>query len=138
MKVFFTSIDRPASKYDDFVQGDACLIVTGRYTSQVMAHGRNNLGRLVWVTLRGRQHECLTVVSMYRPNPGSNDSGQTTVWAQQRARMQEIATNREEVCHVDPRTACLKEFQEWAQIRKDKGGKLVVLAEANQSLTDTK
>ena len=87
-KVFFTSIDQPASKYDNFVQGGACLIITGRWASRVMAHGSDSLGRWVWATLWGKQQERLTVVSLYCPNPGGDDSGPTTVWAQQLARMQ--------------------------------------------------
>ena len=43
-KVFFTSIDQPASKYDNFVQGGACLIITGRWASWVMVHGSDSLG----------------------------------------------------------------------------------------------
>ena len=52
--------------------------------------------------------------------------------------MQEIATDRDEVSDADPRTACLKEFQNWENEQMNKGEKKVVLADANQSLTDTK
>ena len=52
--------------------------------------------------------------------------------------MQEIATEREEVRNVDPRTTCLEEFQSWESERKVKGDKLVVMVDANQSLADTK
>ena len=86
----------------------------------------------------GKQQERLTALSLYCPNPGGDNSDPTTVWAQQRVRMQEIATDRDEVSNADPRTACLKEFQNWANDQKNKGDKLVVLADANQSLTDTK
>ena len=70
-KFFFASIDQPNEPYTDFVQGGACLIVTGKWESRVMDYGSDYLGRWVWVTLRGRRNQKLTVVSMYRPNPGS-------------------------------------------------------------------
>ena len=87
-KVFSASIDQPTERRADFVQGGACLIVTGKWASRVMAYGSDYLGRWVWVTLRGRWNQKLTVVSMYRPNPVSKSSGPTTVWSQQRSRLQ--------------------------------------------------
>ena len=84
-KVFFASIDKPNERHAKFVQGGACLIVTGKWASRVMTHGSDYLGRWVWVTLRGQRNQKLTAVSLYRPNPGSVSSGPTTVWSQQRS-----------------------------------------------------
>ena len=74
---------------------------------------------------------------MYRPNPGGRDDGPTTVWAQQKARIQEIADESEEVCTIDHRVACLTDFKAWADGMTEQGHKLVVLTDANQSLEDT-
>ena len=68
LKVFFTSIDVPANPTADYLQGGACLIVTGAWASRVMEHGSDNLERWVWATLCGRQQEKTTIVTMYRPN----------------------------------------------------------------------
>ena len=50
----------------------------------------------------------------------------------------EISTERDEVCNTDPRTACLTDFRDWANKRMERGDRLVVLSDTNQSLHDTK
>ena len=137
-KVFFTSIDKPAIATADHVQGGACLIVTDRWASRIVAHRSDDLGRWVWVTLRGQQNKRLTIVSMYRPNPGGKNDGPTTVWAQQRARMQEKATGREEMYWNNPRTDCLTDFKQWSKSFINKGHKMAILTDTNQSLNDTR
>ena len=68
-----------------------------------MTHGSDYLGRWVWVTLCGRNNERLTIVAMYRPNPGYSTDGPTTVWLQQQTRLQELAMENNEMMEVDPR-----------------------------------
>ena len=65
------------------------------------------------------------------------DDGPTLVWAQQRAKMQEMTTEEDEVKNINPRTACSTGFRKWANSMSAQGNKLVVLVDANQSLGDT-
>ena len=102
-KVFYASLDRPADINAEFIQGGTCLIVTGKWASRVVEHGSDPLGRWVWATLRGRQRERTTIVSMYRPNIGSLANGPATVWAQQRSRIQEMMGSESCQSDVDPR-----------------------------------
>ena len=132
--MFFARIDQPTEQYADFVQGGAYLIVTGKCARRVMDYGSDYLGRWVWVTLRGRCNQKLTVVSMYRPNPGSKSSGPTTVWSQQRSRLQELMTEDNCNTNVDPMERCLRDFEKWAGTVA--GSRLIFLADTNQSLHD--
>ena len=112
-------------------------MITGRWSSRVVELGSDSLGRWVWVTLRGQQRERLTVVLLYQPNPGGTNTGPTMVWAQQQTCLQEIANDNNNISSVDPRSACLRDFASWAKDKRAKGDKIVVMANANQSLADT-
>ena len=138
LEFFFTSIDEPADPSAEYLQGGACLIVTGAWASRVMEHGSDNLGRWVWATLRGQQQEKTTVVTMYCPNRGSTTLGPSTVWSQQWIRLQEMVNEEEGDQTVDPRRQCLDDFKVWAKKRIEQGHKLVILTDANQSLTDVR
>ena len=110
--------------------------MTGKWASRVMDYGSNYLGRWVWVTLRGRCNQKLTVVSMYRPNPGSKSSGPTTVWSQQGSRLQELMTEDNCNTNIDPREQCLQDFEKWVRTVAMEGCRLIVLADTNKSLND--
>ena len=103
-----------------------------------MNHGSDNLGRWVWATLRGQQREKLTVVSMYLPNPGSWAAGPASVWYQQRSRMKMKADEETRDRREDPRKQCLLDFEKWTETKIANGHRIIVLTDANQSLTDTK
>lgn len=135
-KIVFTSMDVPADPMADYQQGGACMIVTGAWASRVMEHGSDRLGRWVWATLRGRQQEKMTVVTMYRPNRGSPSSGPATVWSQQKSRLQELASEPTSDSTIDPRRQCLEDFGLWVDNRVLQGHKMVILTDANQSLHD--
>ena len=132
-KVYCTSMDEPVHKHAEYVQGGACLIITNSWSSRVMANGCDHLGRWVWVTLRGRSSERLTVTAMYCPNPGYPTDGPATVWSQQRTRLQELALERGDPGEVDPREKCLYDFERWIKARKEQGERVVVLTDANQT-----
>ena len=80
----------------------------------------------------------MTLVTMYCPNQGSQSSGPATVWSQQKSQLQETASEDMSDKIVDPRKQCLIDFGEWADKRIAQGHKMVILTDANQSLTDTK
>ena len=105
--------------------------MTGKWAIRGMDYGSDYLGRWVYVALRGRCNQKLTVVSMYRPNPGSKSSGPTTVWSQQGSRLQELMTEDSYNTNVDPREQCLRDFEKWSGKSKMEGHRLIVLADAN-------
>ena len=80
-KVYTSSISEPIDKRATFIQGGVSIIVTNKWSSRVITHGADSLGRWVWVTMRGRQQQKITLVTMYRPNPGSVADGATIVWS---------------------------------------------------------
>ena len=133
-KVYYASIDKPAQTRANYVHGGVSLIVTNCWASRVMEHGSDYLGRWAWITLRGEQQEQMTVAVMYRPNPGTSTAGPTTVWLQQRTRLQEMALERDDTREVDPREKCLIDFKKWIENRRNNGEKLIVLTDANQAL----
>ena len=51
--------------------------------------------------------------------------------------MQEITAEMDVAMDADPRKMCLLDFNEWAKEFSKRGDKLVVLADANQSLDDS-
>lgn len=136
-KVFGASLDRPAQPEAGYVHGGVSLIITNCWASRIMEHGNDFLGRWVWVTLRGKKQERLTVAAMYRPNQGYTTDGPLTVWAQQRARLQELALERGDTAEVDPRERCLTDLKKWVDQRRNRGDKVVILTDANQSLSDS-
>ena len=137
-KVFFTSIDKPADPSVSFLPGGACLIVTGKWASRVCDHGSDRLGRWVWATLRGRSNERLTLVSLYRPNPGSASSGPSTVWSQQKSRLSEFSTIDTSDREIDPRRQCLTDLDKWLNDKRRDGHGVVMMADCNQSLIDNR
>lgn len=81
-KVYNSSIVSASTK-DTHVQGGVSLIVTNKWSSRVISHGEDPLGRWAWIKLRGKQNQTLTCMTMYRPNPGQDDKNLTSVWSQQ-------------------------------------------------------
>ena len=128
-KVFFTSIDKPADPSASFLPGGACLIVTGKWASRVCDHGSDRLGRWVWATLRGRSNERLTLVSLYRPNPGSAASGPSTVWSQQKSRLSELSTVDNSDRDIEPRRQCLMDLDKWLNAKQRDGHRVVIMAD---------
>ena len=90
----------------------------------------------MWMTLQGRKDERLRIAAIYRPNPGYPTDGLTTVWSQQRVRLQELAFLNNDVVEIDPREQCLTDFKKWIHEQRENGEKVVVLTDANQNVTE--
>ena len=65
------------------MQGGVGLIITNKQASRIITHSTDPMRRWVWVTLRGKRNEQLTIVCAYRTNPGGPSNRQTPVWLQQ-------------------------------------------------------
>ena len=73
---------------------------------------------------------------MYWSNPGYPTDGTTTVWPQQQIRLQELAMENNDVTEVDPREQCLTDIKKWINGQRENGEKVVVLTDANQTVTE--
>ena len=78
----------------------------------------------------------MTIAEMYRPNLGYPTDGPTTVWSQQRARLQELALENGDGSEIDPRERCLTDFQKWVDEHTGSGERVVVLTDANQAVSE--
>ena len=111
-KVFNSSIN--TDQRNTKIQGGVSLIVTNCWASRVVVHGEDPLGRWVWVRLRGKSNEMFTYMVMYRPNPGSPDSGPEMVWTQQyQHQLQEVLDKEGDTeSIIDPRKKILLDLNE--------------------------
>ena len=88
------------------------------------------------MTLQGRKDERLRIAAIYRPNPGYPTDGLTTVWSQQRVRLQELAFLNNDVVEIDPREQCLTDFKKWINEKRENRAKVVALTNSNQTATE--
>ena len=57
------------------MQGGVSLILTNNWASRVKDYVTDDLGRLTWITLDGRNNQKLKIIAMYRSQPGYPHDG---------------------------------------------------------------
>ena len=53
-----------------------CLIINEKWAGRITKCGGDKMGRWCWATIKGQENKTITVVVMYRPNPGSISTSQ--------------------------------------------------------------
>ena len=89
--------------------GGVCVAITSRLAPYVESVRSSKRGNFVSVTLQGQQGRKSTIICSYRRVPGSNSSGDSTVWRQQQN--QQILESGDKLDLVDPRKECLIELE---------------------------
>ena len=64
--------------------GGVTLIINEKWAGRITESGGEKMGRWCWAKMKGQGNKTITVVVMYRPNPGSISTSQLgSVWRQQ-------------------------------------------------------
>ena len=110
-KVFTSSITT-ANRDRPYNRGGVSLIITNKWSSRVVNHGSDDLGRWSWVKLRGKLNQHLFCVVMYRPNIETvTEDHLLSAWNQQyHAILQSHADSQQYQLKIDPREQCLTDL----------------------------
>ena len=87
------------------------------------------------VKIKGQQKKQTTIVSVYRPNPGGNTSGDMTVWRQKRNLQIQQTPEDERMRLVDPREETLSSIKMLIK-KKQKNGGVVMDIDTNESKSE--
>ncbi|MGH7974008.1 MAG: hypothetical protein ACREBR_00680 [bacterium] len=127
---YSTSNDPCAGEYKP---GGTCMATIGKWSSRCYAQGDapSGMGKWTWMTLRGKADIKVTCITAYRTNAASpQTTGELTAWKQE-WRLMALAG----ISDPDPRQHVLTDLSRFIQNKVDDGHDVIIMIDANQSLS---
>ena len=111
-----------------WLPGGTMIGVMDRWTGSKITAGTDPVyGRWSWVSLQGQQGRIITMVSVYRVNPGNNSSGEFSAYKQQ----YNLILKHED-SFQDPRKKTIEDLQMFLTQRINQKEEIVLSIDANE------
>ena len=122
----------PSKRSSGYNPGGIMQLIRGKPTGRLMDHGVDKLGRMSWMTLRGKNDRKLCIMSCYRvvQTKGTvpiNRESNTAHWQQVQQMIKDGKSK------PDPRNQVLKDMTKLINEKKEEGCEVIVMIDANES-----
>ena len=116
--------------------GGVSLIINEKWAGRITESGGDKMGRWFWATMKGQENKTITVVVMYRPNPGSISASQlVSAWRQQYEYILNKKIENNNISQYDPREASIQDFNKWLrEFKNPTNNTFIIMAEMNQEI----
>ena len=108
--------------------GGTMMAVVNHLSGRVDSHSKDDMGRWVSYTLRGRNSQHLTVISVYQVVTDSPRQGVSTAAAQQQSLLLQSADTIS-----SPRKAFKRDLRQFVQSRQAKGDEILIVGDYNEA-----
>ena len=117
------------AKNNNWLPGGTLTSVLGRWTGAKIASGNIYLlGRWSWISFKGKGNKIITLVNVYRVNPGHNNLGEYTNYKQQ-----VFIKLNEGIDRYNPRTQTIIDLKEFIQNKRNLNEDIIICIDANET-----
>ena len=117
------------AKNKNWLQGGTITSVLGRWTRAKITSGNDYpLGHWSWISLKGKGNKIITLVNVYRVNPGHTNLGEYTNFKQQ-----VFIKLNEGIDKYNPRTQTIIDLQEFVQNKMNLNKDIIICIDANKT-----
>merc|ERR1712115_164700 len=122
------------AKNKNWLPGGTLTSVLGRWTGAKITSGNDHpLGRWSWISLKGRGNKIITLINVYRVNPGHTNLGEYTNYKQQVYLKLKEGNNK-----YDPRIQTIIDLQELIQNKITQQEDVILCIDANETTQNQK
>ena len=122
------------AKNKNWLPGGTLTSVLGRWTGAKITSGHDHpLGRWSWISLKGKGNKTITLINIYRVNPGHNNLGEYTNYKQQ-----VFIKLKEGIDRYNPRTQTICDLQEFIQNKRNLNEDIIICIDANETTPNKK
>ena len=118
------------AKNKKWLPGETIISVLGRWTGAKITSGNDcPLGRWSWISLKGKGNKIITLVNVYRVNPGHTNLGEYTNFKQQ-----VFIKLNEGIDKYNPRPQTVIDLKELVQNIINQHKYIIICIEANETI----